>query len=117
HVVGQVLPCPRYALDLCLAAELAFRTHFARDSCHLVGEGAQLIDHRVDRVLQLEDLTLDVHGDLLRQVAFRDRGRHLRDVAYLAGQVPGHEVHAVGQVLPRTGDAFNFGLTAELAFG
>ena len=47
------------------------------------GERAELIDHRVDGVLQLEDLALDVDGDLLRQVAVGDGGRHLGDVAHL----------------------------------
>ena len=34
----------------------------------------QLVDHHVDRVLELEDLALDVDGDLLGQVAVSDRG-------------------------------------------
>ena len=77
----------------------------------------ELIDHRVDGVLQLEDLALHVDGDLLRQVAVGDRGRHLGDVAHLAGQVAGHQVDVVGQVLPGAGDAFDLRLAAELAFG
>ena len=32
-------------------------------------------------------------------------------------RLPAIEVHGVGQVLPRAGDAFHVGLTAELAFG
>ena len=39
------------------------------------------------------------------------------DVAHLAGQVAGHRVDAVGQVLPGAGDALDLGLAAELAFG
>src|SRR5207302_2196328 len=42
---------------------------------------------------------------------------HVRDVAHLAGQVPGHEVDAVGEVLPRAGHATDIGLAAELALG
>ena len=53
----------------------------------------------------------------LRQVAVGDGGRHFGDVAHLAGQVAGHRVHGVGQVLPRAGDALHLGLAAELAFG
>src|SRR6185369_5967068 len=79
-------------------------------------EGRQLVDHRVDRRLELEDLSLDVDGDLLREVASRDGGRDLGDVADLRGEVAGHRVDRVGQVLPRTGDAFDVGLTAELSF-
>ena len=47
----------------------------------------------------------------------RDRGRHLGDVAHLAGQVRGHGVHVVGEVLPRAADARHLRLAAELAFG
>ena len=100
-----------------LAAELAVGADLARDARHLGGEGVELIDHRVDGLLQLQDLAADVDGDLLRQVALGDGGRHLGDVAHLAGQVAGHRVDAVGQVLPRAGDAAHDGLAAELAFG
>src|SRR5262249_33137692 len=57
------------------------------------------------------------HRDLLRQVALRDGGRDLGDVADLAGQVRGHRVDAVGEVLPGAGNAAHHGLTAELALG
>ena len=77
----------------------------------------ELIDHGVDRVLEREDLALHVDGDLLRQVALRHGGGHVGDVAHLAGQVLGHQVHVVGQVLPGAGDAAHLRLAAELAFG
>ena len=77
----------------------------------------QLIHHRVDGVLQLQDLALDVDGDLLGQVAVGDGGGHVGDVAHLGGQVAGHRVDGVGQVLPGAGDALDLGLAAELAFG
>ncbi len=86
-VVGQVLPGAGDALDLRLAAELAFGAHFARHARHFGREGVELVHHGVDGVLQLEDLALHVDGDLLRQVALGDRGGHLGDVAHLAGQV------------------------------
>src|SRR5207237_10030276 len=76
-----------------------------------------LVHHGVDGVFQLEDLALDVDRDLLREVAGGDGRGHLGDVAHLAGQVPGHEVHAVGQVLPGAGDALDVGLPSELALG
>ena len=41
-----------------LAAELAFGADLARDAGHFGGEAVELIDHRVDGVLQLEDLAL-----------------------------------------------------------
>src|SRR5256885_2368357 len=58
-----------------------------------------------------------VDGDFVRQVAARHRGGDLGDVADLAGQVGGHRVDRVGQVLPGAGDAAHQRLSAELAFG
>src|SRR5438034_1274069 len=81
-----------------------------------VGERREVVDHDVDGVLQLEDLALDVDGDLLGQVALGHGRRDLGDVADLTGEVGGHVVHRVGEVLPRARDAFDLGLAAELAF-
>ena len=117
HVVGQVLPRAGDAVHVGLAAELAFGADLARHARHFRRERAELVHHRVDGVLQLEDLALHVDGDLLREVAVGDGRRHVGDVAHLARQVAGHRVHVVGQVLPRAGDALHLGLAAELAFG
>ena len=116
-VVGQVLPGAADALDMGLAAKLAVRADLARDARDLRRERVQLIDHRVDGVLQRQDFALHVHGDLLRQIAARDGGGHFGDVAHLACQVRRHQVHVVGQILPGAADALDFGLAAELAFG
>ena len=117
-VVGEVLPDPGDFLRLRLAAELPFDAHLAGDSGHFSGERVQLIDHRVDGVLQREELALHVDRDLLAEVAVRDRGGDLGDVSHLAGQVAGHEVDVVGEVLPDAADldGHRGGLT-ELAFG
>ena len=117
HVVGQVLPGAGDAFHLGLAAELSFGAHFAGHAGHFGGERVQLVHHGVDGVLQLQDFALHVHGDLLGQVAVRHRGGHVGDVAHLAGEVGGHQVHVVGQVLPGAGDAAHIGLAAELSFG
>ena len=117
HVVGEVLPRARHALHLGLAAELAFGAHLAGHARHFGRERPQLIHHRVDGVLELENFALHVDRDLLRQVAVGDGRGHLGDVAHLARKVTGHEVHAVGEVLPRAGDAAHIGLAAELSFG
>src|SRR5207244_363513 len=39
------------------------------------------------------------------------------DVAHLGGEVAGHRVHAVGQVLPRPGHPLHLGLAAQLPLG
>src|SRR5207245_2083758 len=98
-----------------LAAQLPFRADFAGDAGDFGGEGVELIDHRVDGVLQLEDLAVDVYRDLLREVAVGDGSGHLGDVADLAGKIAGHRVHTVGQVLPGPGNPFDLRLTPELA--
>ncbi len=77
----------------------------------------ELVDHRVDGVLELEDLALDVDGDFLGEVAVGDGGGDLGNVTDLAGEVAGHRVDAVGQVLPGAGDPLDVGLAAELSFG
>jgi hypothetical protein len=47
------------------------------------GKRVQLIDHRVDGLLQLQDLALHVDGDLAREIPARHRSGHLGDVAHL----------------------------------
>src|SRR6185436_8436420 len=52
-----------------------------------------------------------------RQIAVGDGGGDFGDVAHLAGEVAGHRVHVVGQVLPGAADAQHLRLAAELALG
>jgi hypothetical protein len=112
-IVGQVLPGACHAADLGLAAELALGADLAGDPRHLVGEGGQLVDHGVDGGLDLEDLAARVDCDLLAQVSRRDRRGDLGDGADLTGQVRGHDVDIVGQVLPHPGDTGDLGLAAQ----
>ena len=91
-VVGQVLPRAGDAGHVRLAAKAAFGADLARDARHLAGEAVELIDHGVQRFLQLKDLAAHVDGDLARKVAAGDGGRHLGDVAHLVGEVAGHRV-------------------------
>src|SRR4029077_9162962 len=114
-VVGEVLPGPTHALHLGLTAELAFRADLACDARDLGSEGVELIDHRVDRVLDLEELALAFHSDLSREVSVGDRSRHLGDVADLAPPGAGHVVDVVGEALPYAGDTRNLCLAAQLA--
>ena len=115
--LGQILPGAGDAEHVGLAAEPAFGADLARDARHLAGEGVELVHHGVERFLQLQDFARHVHGDLLGEVAAGDRGRDVGDVAHLRGQVRGHEVDVVGEILPGAGDAGHLGLAAELAFG
>ena len=117
HVVGEVAPRARHALDPGLAAELALGADLARHARHLGRERAQLVDHRVDRVGQRGDLALGLDGDLLGQVAVGHGGGHGRDAAHLVGQVDRHAVDVLGQALPGARDAGHLGLAAELALG
>jgi hypothetical protein len=57
---------------------------FPRDARDLGGEGPKLVDHGVDRVLELQHLAANIDGDLARQIAVGDSSRHLGDVADLA---------------------------------
>ena len=83
--------------DLGLTAEFAFGADFARDARHFGREAVELIDHGVDRVLEFRDLAADVDGDLFREVAGRDGGRDVGDVANLRSKVRGHDVDGIRQ--------------------
>src|SRR5439155_21786870 len=86
HRVGQVLPRAGHARHPGLAAEAAVGADLAGDPGDLVGEGGQLVDHRVDGVLQFGDLAPGLDGDLLGQVAPGHGGGDLGDVPHLAGE-------------------------------
>ena len=85
--VRQALPGARDARHLRLPAELALGAHLAGHAGDLGRERRQLVDHRVDGLLQLQDLAAGVDRDLLRQVAVGHRRRDLGDVAHLVGEV------------------------------
>ena len=55
-LVGQVLPGAGDAEHVGLAAEPALGTDLARDARHFAGERVELVHHRVDGFLQLQDL-------------------------------------------------------------
>ena len=114
-VVGEVLPGAGDVRHIRLTTKPAFGANFARDARHLAGEGVELIDHRVDGVLQLENLALHVDRDLAREIAASHGGRDFGDVADLSRQIAGHEVDRVGEILPRAGDTGNVCLAAESA--
>src|ERR1700733_13623728 len=94
-----------------------FRANFACDPRHLGSESVELVDHGVDRVFEFEDLPAHIDSDLTRQIASRDSGGDLGDVANLVGQIAAHRVDAVRQILPRPGDSRHKRLPAELSLG
>src|SRR5467141_2505585 len=98
-------------------AELSFGPHLSRDARHLGGETVELVDHRVDGFLQLEDFAFHIDRDFARKIAARDRRRDLSDVADLCSEIGRHRVHGVGEVLPGTGHARHDSLTAETIVG
>src|SRR5579864_8561820 len=117
HTVGEILQYTADALHLGLAAELAFGAHFARHARHFSGERVELVHHGVDGVLQLQDFAAHIDGDLARKVAGSHSSGDLSDVTDLRGQVAGHRVHRIGQILPHAAHTFNLCLTAQLAVG
>src|SRR4029453_4940654 len=92
-------------LHVCLATELALGAYLARHAGHLGREGVELVHHRVDGFFELQNLPADVHRDLAREVAARDRGGDVRDVADLTGEVRRHRIDVIGKVLPRASNA------------
>src|SRR5205085_504678 len=61
--------------------------------------------------------TFHIDRDFLRQVAVGDGRGDVGDVAHLAGQVAGHEVHAFRKVLPGAGHTLHVGRAAERRVG
>ncbi len=117
HRVGEIFPRTGHAAHIGLAAENPFGADFARHAGHFRGERVELIDHRVDGVLEFEDFAAHVDGDFARKVAVGDGGGDFGDVADLGSEVAGHGVDRVGQIFPDAGDAFHFRLAAQFAFG
>src|SRR5207248_3253075 len=115
--VGQVLPGAGDALHHRLPTQLTFRPYLPRYPRNVRASRRELVHHRVDRILQVQDLTPDVNRNLLREVAARDCGRDGGDVADLARQVAPHQIHAVSQVLPGACNPLDLGLPAQLTFG
>ena len=79
---------------------------------------SELVHHRVDGVLEGEDLTLDLDRDLARQKSplAIERG-DLREVAHLGGEVARHRVDRSVSSFHDAGDARHDRLAAQLALG
>src|SRR5205823_6522745 len=113
----QVFPGTGHAAHFGLAAEFSFGTDFAGDAGDLRSERGELIHHGVDRVLQLENFSFDVDRDLLREISEIESAPYRGGVTDLSGDVVRHDVDVICQVFPRTRNAFDLRLAAELSFG
>ena len=117
HVVGQVLPGAGHALTSRLAAELALGAHLARHARHFGGERAQLVHHRVDGVLQLEN------SPFTSTVIFLERSPLATAVVTSAMlrtwpvRLPAIEFTLSVRSFHVPGHALHLGLAAELALG
>src|SRR5262249_11744407 len=112
--ISKVAPHTADAFYDRLAAELSFGADFARHARHFRCKGAELVHHRIDGVFQHQDFAAHVHRDLARQIAIGDGSGHFRDVAHLCGEVAGHEVNRVRQILPHAAHTLYDSLSAEL---
>src|SRR5581483_2314724 len=79
-------------------------------------EGAQLIDHGVDGVLQLQDFAFHVNRDLARKIAASHGRSHFGNVSNLCREVTRHEVDIVSEIFPGSGDPRHLSLAAQFAF-
>src|SRR5206468_2414895 len=86
-VLRQVLPCATHTKHLRLATELAFCTNLPGDAGNFARECVELVHHGVDGVLELENLALDVDGNLAGQVTAGNCRRYLGDISDLGRQV------------------------------
>ena len=117
HVVGQILPRACDAAHVCLSAQFSFAAYLTCHPRDFGSKGTKLIDHRVDRVFELQNFTAHIDGDLFRQVAIRNGGRDFGNVTHLTGQITGHRIHANGQVFPGSRYSFYVCLATEFSFG
>ena len=95
-VFSEILPGSTNAEHLCLTTEFAFGTYFAGYAGYFAGECVELVDHRVDGVLEFEDFAFDVDRDFAGEIAASYGGCDFGDVADLGCQVSSHRVYGVG---------------------
>ena len=70
----DILPDTLDIANFGLSTKLAFGSDFSGDLLDFGGEDGQLVDHTVDSVDEIEDLSRDRYAsDLLRQITLCDR--------------------------------------------
>src|SRR4029077_4755713 len=115
--VRKIFPGTCDARHVRLTTEPAFGTDLAGYARDFRGKRAQLLDHRVQRFFELQDLAAHVDRDLLRQIAIRNCSCDLGNISHLARQVAGHEVHVVSQIFPGSCDTGHLRLSTKLSVG
>jgi hypothetical protein len=115
--VRQIFPGSGHAGHNGLSTQFAVGADFAGHARDLRSEGAELIDHRVDRFLELQNFAAHIDGDFLGEVAIGHGDGDFGDIADLGGQVGGHRIDALGQLFPDARCLFYLGLSAEFALG
>ena len=96
-------------------AELALGADLAGHAGDLGDEAVELVDHAVDRVLELEHLALDVGGDLLAQVAVGHRADHALHLVAGPHEVLDQAVDRLDAVAPDLVGALERDALGELA--
>src|SRR5207237_9344913 len=115
HVVGEILPRTTDTRHFCLPAQLTLSSYFARNTGYFRRKRAELINHRVDRILELENLSTRVSRDFPRQISARNRCGNVSDVSHLTSEIARHEIHVVGEIFPRSTDVRHLSLPTELS--
>lgn len=78
---------------------------------------AQVHDHLIHALAELQDLALRLDRDASRGIALGDRRGDLGHRADLVGEAVGELIDVVDQIAPRSGGAGHLGLASELSFG
>src|SRR5205823_12655062 len=117
HRVVQLLPRARDAFLLRLSATLPRRPGLALFPYTTLFRSRELVHHRVDRVLELEDLAFHVHRDLAREVSPRHGRRHVGDVPHLSREDDSPRLHSLAYVVRRPRHANHIRLAAEPPLG
>ena len=92
--VRNFLPDTLDVADFGLTTQLSFGTDFTRDLLDFRGEDGQLVNHAVDGVDEIEDLSRDRHArDLLRQVSLGDSTLDARTQMMLGLSLPGDKAY------------------------
>ena len=99
-VAGEILPGARGARHVRLAAQPALHADLSRDVRHLIGKGRQRAGHVVDGFRERRDFAFGLDAQALLEVAVGHRGHDFHDAPHLLGEVGGHDVDVVGEILP-----------------